>query len=309
MPADATNSAADSDTGMRVSIRWAAAAAASLIALAILAPDGLLLIGFLAVVIAVHEVGHLVAARRAGMVATELCWGFGPEVWSIERGGCRYGVRAIFAGGFVRLHGMTPSAELPEGFDEAATFRAASHRDRLVTILAGPAANVALALVAFTAAAAVDGTRGPALLMAGMADAWFVASGTAEALGIWVAELGAYWQALVDPGSGVDAPVRFLSPVAQAQVSGLAVDSGWVTSLRWLGVLSVAVGVVNLLPLPPLDGAHAAVAAGEAVVQRIGRRPSFRLDVSRLLPLAYATVVALAFLSVSALVMDLRDLS
>ena len=77
--------------------------------------------------------------------------------------------------------------------------------------------------------------------------------------------------------------------------------------MRWFAILSAAVGIINLLPLPPLDGSHAAVATVEGVMAkaRPGSRP--RLDVARALPLAYVTVVALVVLSLSALVLDLRD--
>ena len=81
------------------------------------------------------------------------------------------------------------------------------------------------------------------------------------------------------------------------------------TALRWFGILSCAVGIVNLLPLPPLDGAHAAVAAVEGVMNRLRPRRLVRLDVARLVPLAYLTVAVLVFLSISALVLDLRDLT
>ncbi len=278
-------------------------------ALAVMAPGGLFLLGFLALVIALHEGAHFAAARRSGMGPVELFWGFGPEVFSIDRNGCRYGVKALFLGGYVKLLGMTPGSELPEGFPEARTYRAARCRGRLVTILAGPAANLATAVVAFTVAALLDGRPLGQALVRGWADLWFVVHGTVAAIWTWATNLGTYAASVLDPSGATEPPVRFLSPVAQARVSRDAVDAGAATALRRLGVLSAAVGAVNLLPLPPLDGSHACVAAAEGVVGRLrpGRRAA-RLDVARLLPLAYATVAVLVFLSLSALVLDLRDL-
>ena len=292
-----------------VSVGWTLAAVASVVALAVLAPSGLWLLGFLAVVILSHESGHLVVARWAGMRPTEYFWGFGPEVFAVERNGCRYGLKALFLGGYVQLPGMTPTAEIPEGFDEAGTSRAASHRGRVATILAGPAVNLVTAAAAFSLATWLDGEGIVAALRSGPADVWFVASGTVEALWLWGTEIGAYTSSVLDPSGDTEAPVRFLSPVAQAEVSGRVVASGTATTLRWFGVLSCAVGVVNLLPLPPLDGSHAVVALAEAVAQRLlpGRR--LRFDVSRLLPLAYLTVAILVVLSASALVLDLRDIT
>ena len=64
---------------------------------------------------------------------------------------------------------------------------------------------------------------------------------------------------------------------------------------------------MNLLPLPPLDGAHALVAASEWIGQKVRRDRTVRVDVRRLEPLAYLTVFLLVGLSLSALVLDLRD--
>jgi len=295
-------------SSFRVSPFWAAAALASLVALAVAAPSGLILLGFLGVIVSTHEAGHLVVARRAGMLPTEYFWGFGPEVISFERNGCRYGVKALFLGGYVKLIGMTPSSDIPEGFPEAGTYRAASHRGRLNTILAGPGVNIVMASIAFMIAAFLEGQPAASALWAGVGDVWFVISGTADALWIWVSNIGAYSSSLFDSSGASEAPVRFMSPVAQAKVSGWALENGVVTSLRWFAILSCAVGVVNLLPLPPLDGSHAAVAAVEGVLSKIRPGHDARLDVTRLVPVAYATLFVLVFLSVSALVLDLRDI-
>ncbi len=292
---------------IRISIVWAGLAAASMAAMAWLALGGLYLLAFLGVVILTHEAGHLVVARWMGMRPVEYFWGFGPDVFSFRRGGCRYGIKALFLGGYVKLLGMTPSSDLPDGFPEARTYRAASHRGRLATILAGPAVNLACAGLAFAGASLVEGQSLGSAVADGASDVWFVIAGTAQALWQWGANIGAYLASLVDASGATPAPVRFMSPVTQAQVSGWAVDSGLAPSLRWFGVLSAAVGAVNLLPLPPLDGSHALIAAAEGAWQRLQPAQPRQLDVAWLLPLAYLTVALLGFLSVSALVMDLRD--
>ncbi len=288
---------------------WSAVALGSVLVLAVAAPGGLYLIGFLGIIIVSHEAGHLLAARRAGIEPTEFFWGFGPEVLSIDIGTCRYGLKALFLGGYVKLEGMTPSSEPPDRFPEGLTYRAATHRGRLATILAGPAVNLVMAAVAFGAAAVLDGQRSPQALVTGLGDVWFVVAATGEALWLWVSNIGQYWAALLDGSGSTDAPVRFLSPVAQADVSRQAVGLGLGTSLQWFGILSAAVGAINLVPLPPLDGSHALVAGGEWLAQRLRGDRSIRLDVRRLLPLAYLTVGLLVALSVTALIMDIRDLA
>lgn len=293
---------------LKVSPAWALAALASVVALAVFAPSGLYLLGFLGLIIVAHEAGHYLVARRAGMRPTEFFWGFGPELLSVRVGDCRFGLRALFLGGYVRLEGMTPQSELPDGFDEAGTFRSAPAKGRLATILAGPAVNLVMAYLAFVAAGIVGGLSVTAALGAGGSQLWFVISATAEALWVWVDNLGAYMAALFDTSGRTEAPVRFLSPVGQADISRRAVDLGLVTSLQWFGILSAAIGAINLLPLPPLDGAHALAAAAEGAWRRLtGRTRQF--DVARLVPLAYLTIGVLVVLSVSALVLDIRDLA
>ena len=302
----------DSDKSARISAVdvnpiWGVVTGLSMLVLWLYAPSGLWLLLFIGIIVLCHEAGHLVVARRAGMRPTEFFWGFGPEVVAFEYNGCRYGLKAIFLGGYVKLWGMTPTSELPDGVRESDTYRAASHGGRLATILAGPFVNLAMAVVAFAFAAWIEGASLTGSLQSGFDDLWFVISGTGEALWLWVTNIGTYVGSVFGANGGAEPPVRFMSPVSQADVTGQAVASGWVDSLRWFGILSCAIGAVNLLPLPPLDGAHALIAISERVTQLVGRDRTIRLDVRRLEPLAYVTIFVLVTLSVSALVLDLRD--
>lgn len=293
--------------GVDVDVRWGIAAALSLAVLGAFAPSGLWLLAFIGIIVVCHEAGHLLVARRSGMRPTEFFWGFGPEIIAFDHNGCRYGVKAIFLGGYVKLHGMTPTSELPAGIDETETYRHASHRGRLATILAGPAVNLVMAVMAFALAARLSGGSVGGSILTGFDHLWFVIAGTGDALWTWITSIGAYTGSVFDRTGATEAPVRFMSPVSQAEVTASAVSDGWVTSLRWFGILSCAIGAVNLLPLPPLDGAHALVAASEWTSQRLRRDRSVRVDVRRLEPLAYLTVFVLVGLSLSALVLDLRD--
>ena len=58
--------------------------------------------------IALHEVGHMVPAKKFGVKVTEYFIGFGPTVWSKRKGETDYGVKAIPLGGYVRMIGMFP---------------------------------------------------------------------------------------------------------------------------------------------------------------------------------------------------------
>ena len=70
---------------------------------------GVLVFGFgLLLSIGLHEIGHLVPAKRFGVKVTQYMVGFGPTLWSRKRGDTEYGVKAIPLGGYIRMIGMVP---------------------------------------------------------------------------------------------------------------------------------------------------------------------------------------------------------
>jgi membrane-associated protease RseP (regulator of RpoE activity) len=115
-------------------------------------------IGVLAAIIAMimlHELGHFVMAKRAGMKVTEFFLGFGPRLWSIRKGETEYGVKAIPAGGYVRIIGMSNVDEVDPA-DEERTYRAKPYRHRLGVAVAGSTMHFLIAtLLLFTVYAAV----------------------------------------------------------------------------------------------------------------------------------------------------------
>ncbi len=72
--------------------------------------------------IALHEVGHLVPAKKFGVKVTQYMVGFGPTVWSRRRGETEYGLKAVPLGGYIRMIGMFP----PRPGDAPGMLRASS---------------------------------------------------------------------------------------------------------------------------------------------------------------------------------------
>ena len=81
---------------------------------------GQLILG-LSILVGLHELGHLLAAKAFGMRVEQYFIGFPPKVWSIKRGETEYGVGAIPLGGFVKISGM-----IDESLDTAHTNTGAS---------------------------------------------------------------------------------------------------------------------------------------------------------------------------------------
>jgi membrane-associated protease RseP (regulator of RpoE activity) len=73
----------------------------------------LLFVAAIIVVVMVHEAGHFLMAKLFDFKATKFFFGFGPTLWSFTKGETEYGIKAIPAGGFVKIVGMNPYEEVP----------------------------------------------------------------------------------------------------------------------------------------------------------------------------------------------------
>jgi membrane-associated protease RseP (regulator of RpoE activity) len=102
----------------------------------------------LILVIVIHEAAHFGVARAFGIKVNEFFVGFGPKLWSTMRGDTEVGVKAIPAGGYVKIAGMNPYETVaPE--DLPRTFGAKPIWQRSLVIFAGPATHFALAFFFF----------------------------------------------------------------------------------------------------------------------------------------------------------------
>ncbi len=96
----------------------------------------------------VHELGHFVVAKLMGVKVIRFSLGFGPRLLGFQKGETEYQIAALPLGGYVKMAGDDPTAELaPEdrgrGFLEQAPWK------RLVIAAAGPAMNLLLPLALF----------------------------------------------------------------------------------------------------------------------------------------------------------------
>lgn len=114
------------------------------------------------VMIFLHELGHYVMARRAGMLVTEFFIGFGPRIWSFHRGDTEYGIKAIPAGAYVKIVGMSNMEEVDPAL-EPRTYRQGRFHQRLAVAVAGSAMHfliaIALLVAQFAFIGAPDGDR------------------------------------------------------------------------------------------------------------------------------------------------------
>jgi membrane-associated protease RseP (regulator of RpoE activity) len=132
--------------------------------------------------IALHELGHMMPAKKFGVKVPQYMVGFGPTLWSRKKGDTEYGIKAIPLGGYIRMIGMFPPnpkgvqdrehlgrvgmmiesareevlAEIaPE--DEARTFYRLSVPKKLTVMFGGPFMNLVIATILFAISLSVIG--------------------------------------------------------------------------------------------------------------------------------------------------------
>jgi len=328
-------------------------------------------VGILVVLVLVHELGHFIVAKRAGITVEEFGIGFPPRIASVTWRGTRYSVNWIPLGGFVRMLGEDGDVEVRRlreqgmGADEVerAMAGAFSRRPvwiRITVLLAGVAMNFVLAAVLFAFAFSMPVLVGEGALIVteiqqgspaegrlqvddrivGVDGRTFeetndlteyvrgrggtsvtlhvirdgseidvpitprVVSAEERAQGIGPIGFGydpervveeppsvtgpidaigrgaaAAWTLAVQiPGGLADAVGGLLGlnpaapdargPIGIAQETGKVLEAPVVSQLFFVGLLSVNLAVLNVLPFPPLDGGRIAVVLLEAVRRR-----------------------------------------
>ena len=111
----------------------------------------------LAVLMIVHEAGHLLAARAFGMRVVRFSIGFGPALWRYQARGSEtvYQIALIPFLAYVQIAGMNPFEEVDP--DDKSSYANASLVGRISAIFAGPLANYLFASVLFFAALTIGG--------------------------------------------------------------------------------------------------------------------------------------------------------
>lgn len=107
------------------------------------------------VLVIVHEFGHFIMAKWAGIRVEEFSIGFPPRLFGIKRGETLYSINLLPIGGFVRMPGENGDAYDENGNIDPRSFGAKSAGRRFIVLIAGVTMNLILAVVLFTAAEAV----------------------------------------------------------------------------------------------------------------------------------------------------------
>lgn len=208
----------------------------------------IVLLGFL---IFIHEGGHFLMAKFCKVKVNEFAIGFGPKIWEKHGKETKYALRLIPLGGFVSMEGEEEESEDERSFNKA------SIPKRLAIVFAGPIVNIVFAIIVYFILAIIfsmtsNGDFGMAIQ--------FAFSKTGDFLGATIEGLAK----LFTGNMGLD---QMMGPVGISEV--VAQTSGLFEFINIMSIISLSLGVTNLLPIPALDGGRILL----LIIEAIRRKP------------------------------------
>lgn len=183
-----------------------------------------LLVGLL---ILIHELGHFLAARWVKIPIARFSIGFGPKLWGCKRGETEYWLSLIPIGGYV----------LPEIEDETEFFKIPIYK-RVIFSIGGPAANIILVLLLYGLINVV---------VSGVSFRGVLIEPFSQTLGTFMSFLAAI--PLLFSGSD-----QLSGIVGIVVLGGQFIGADILRVLNFSILLSLNLAVLNLLPIPALDG-------------------------------------------------------
>jgi len=112
------------------------------------------MIVLLGLLIFVHELGHFLVAKYFKVRVEVFSLGFGPKLFKFKRGDTVYAISAIPLGGYVKMFGDDPTAEIPAD-QKRFSFTSKPVGQRIAVVLAGPIMNLFFAIVLFSGVASL----------------------------------------------------------------------------------------------------------------------------------------------------------
>lgn len=199
----------------------------------------LILLGILVII---HEGGHFAVAKLCKVKVNEFSIGFGKAIWSKQGKETKYSIRLIPLGGYVRLEGEEEASNEKGSFSEAGTLK------KLAIILAGAIVNIIFGLLVYFILVAVH---------YGIQVAWASMGGF----------IGALAESIKMLFTGAATVEDLTGPVGIANV--VSQTSSLTDFVYLLSVISLSLGITNLIPIPPLDGGKFVI----YIVEGIKKKP------------------------------------
>ncbi len=206
----------------------------------------------LGVLVIIHEGGHFIVAKLCKIKVNEFSIGFGKILFSKQTKETKYSVRLIPLGGFVSMEGEE------EPSDEKGSFSNASFLQKMLIVLAGPLVNIIFGILLYF------------ILISVIYNVQTALNSTVNFLGALVESV----KILFTGGTTIN---DLTGPVGIANI--VAQTSGFADFIYLFSVISLSLGITNLLPIPPLDGGKLLIYILEAIRRKpIKEETSYKIQ-------------------------------
>ncbi len=208
----------------------------------------------LGILVIIHEGGHFAVAKLCKIKVNEFSVGFGKCIWNKTYKDTKYSLRIIPLGGYVNMEGEEEYSE------QEGSFSKASFLKKLAVVLAGPLVNIIVGLLIY-----------------------FILVCTMHGVQIAMASTLRFCKSLFDSVAilftGKASINDLAGPVGIATI--VSQTSGITDFVYLLSVVSLSLGITNLLPIPPLDGGKLLIYIIEAI-KREPLKEDFSLKIQML---------------------------
>jgi regulator of sigma E protease len=240
-------------------------------------PSIIIFIIIFSILILVHEWGHFIAAIKSGVKVEEFGLGFGKKLWKKQVGEVEYSIGAIPFGGYVKMLGEEEKSNDPRSFEKAKLWK------RMVITLAGIFMNLVLTTASLFVLFSIgttpiliskadvhradeqglvtwseaDENGKKAILKLGKIKKSFPESVIFTFTETWRISGGILNKVVEIPREIINKgklPVGLSGPVGIAEATHKIIPLGFWALVKLMALLSLSLAIMNLLPIPALDG-------------------------------------------------------
>ena len=221
----------------------------------------IILLGFL---VLIHEGGHFLVAKLFKIKVNEFAIGFGPTIFTKEKGETRYALRLITLGGFVNMEGEEERSKSQGSFSEA------SIPKRIAIVAAGGLVNIIFGILIY----------------------YIISSITFNSMYTGIISTKDFVLSIFE-----SIKLLFTGNISVNQMTGIVGISDIVVStngimqyLYIMALISVSLGITNLLPFPPLDGGKILI----YIIEWVRRKPMKEETELKLQTLGFSILIVLS---------------
>ena len=230
------------------------------------------LLGFL---ILIHEGGHCIVAKLCKVKVNEFAIGFGKVIWQKQGKETKYSIRMIPLGGFCSMEGEEEASDSEGSFSKASVWK------RIAIVVAGAAVNIIFGIIVYFVLVSTVGLQ----FADPTKDTFFnrIYYGS-QRTGAFIGSIFESIKVLFTGGVKTDQMVGIVG-ISEVVVK----TNGIINYLNLLAVISVSLGVTNLLPIPALDGGKILI----LLIEVIRRKPMKLETEAKIQLLGFSILMAL----------------